>query len=169
MASIRTYRNSTPTFTYNVTGADEAGIDLDKMAIGMTLSWDNFTAYILPAPEVYDFFDITEGATVVAYRDNRYCRHINGTNSFSITLPLWRLSSSLGDEATYQVFLFNRETLSLIGGDDENIRPAIMQPINIVIDAGSFVLYDSLVPPIIGSVKPIIGSVKRNEKYISLV
>ena len=151
MRNIVAYKRSTPTYVYNVTGADVSGIDIDTLAIGMTIKWTNFTVYILPLLNVNSMFNIVESATVKTYQSNTYCRHEDRTNTFIITLPLWRLPTTLTGEATYQIFLFNDTQYSeIVTSGKALITPATIQATNVVIDNGGFELLDSYVPPIIG-------------------
>jgi len=152
MRNIQAYKRSTPTYVYNVTGADAAGIDIDALAIGMVIKWETYTVYILPSLGTNSMFDIDESDTTVkTYESDTYCRHYAGTNSFIITLPLWRLPTAVTGEAIYQIFLFNKTPYS-VGETDASggINPAMIQAINIVIDNGGFELLDSYVPPIAG-------------------
>lgn len=151
MRNIQAYKRSTPTYVYNVTGADVSGIDIDTLAIGMTIKWTTFTAYILPRLDTNSMFNIVESATVKAYQSDTYCRHESGTNTFIITLPLWRLPTTLTGEAVYQIFLFSKSQYSKVVTDGATLLvPATIQATNVVIDNGGFELLDSYVPPIIG-------------------
>lgn len=138
-------------------------INLDDLGIGMTISWDNYTAHFLP-PRSYDMFDITTSATVALFEHAAYATHESGTNSFSLNIPLWRLPSTLEDEAQYQIYLFRLKPYALINYQppDGSGTPGVMHATNIVIDYGGFNLIDSLVPT-------ILGQEKRTERDITLI
>ena len=160
MRNITAYRRSTPTYVYNISGADVSGIDLDTMSIGMTIKWDDYTVYILPESGTYNMFGIVESATVKVLRSPYYSSHDLNTNSFKLSLPLWKLPSSLGDEATYQIFLFRSTPFSTVryNEETETLTLGTMPATNIVIDAGAFMFIDSLVPPIVGQEGPAVPS-----------
>lgn len=164
MRNITAFRRSTPTYVYNISGADLTNINLDDLGIGMTISWDNYTAHFLPLRSPYDMFDITPSETVALFEHPAYATHDSGTNSFSLNIPLWRLPSTLEDEGRYQIYLFRLRPFAAINYQppDGSGTPGVMHATNIVIDHGGFNLIDSLVPA-------IIGQAKRTERDITLI
>ena len=168
MRDLIAKRASTPTYVYNITDAQLSGVDIDKLKIGMTIKFgtgtsaEEPTVYILPENTLDDIFDITTSTSVLALSDPSYCTHAQKTNTFIVTVPLWRLSSSVISDAIFQVYLFgeNKYTESTVR-DVDGVPTTTMSTVryhNIIIDEGAFTLSESLVPP-------LVGDPKRAESY----
>lgn len=160
MGNIRTFKRSTPTLVYNIEGAGAAGINLDQMAIGITIVIGSITMIITASPSTSDIFDIEESDTIIVVRANNYSSHTQETNSFSITLPLWMLPLDIEESGEYQVFIYQLDGMTQYtskGYTQVNGEPVFLgdsraqiRPTNIVIDTGSITLFDSLVPNLAG-------------------
>lgn len=153
MRNIKEFSRTTPSYTYNVN--DAVGIDLDRFAIGMSIKLGNYTCYALPRLETQHIFDLTPSAEVGVFESNAYSTHVDGTNSFTVTFPLWRIPSGVADsEGTYQIFLFRVDTGSTLNTtEDGTTQPATISPNNVVLDYGGFTILESLVPPLKDSAK----------------
>ena len=176
MRNISAKRRTTPTYIYNISDAQASGIDLERMQIGMTIVFGNGnskfepTVYVLAKNETNDIFEVPgedPNNGIVHFIDSAYCQHTTNSNSFSVTLPLWKLHPSVISEATFQTFLYG-SVLRAGGGtivDDDGVDVPMVSLVtlhNIVIDEGLFTLEESLVPP-------IVGQSKRNENYVEFV
>ena len=151
MRTINAYRRTTPTYVYNINDAETAGLDLDNFEIGMVLKFGTFTAYVLPVIDGTIFAPVTESSTKKLYVDSRYAWHTPDTNTFHIRVPLWRLPSTVEDEGSFQVFLFNNSSYSNYASDDDGtVVPGQIQAVTMVIDGGSYVLNDNDMPPMLG-------------------
>jgi len=153
MRNIKEFAGSTPTYVYNISDAASVGMDLEKMSIGMSIQLGDATYYVLPdivIPEIFDFSDVQADRV---WRNDNYCRHVANSNQFIITPPLWRIPrNNTETEGIYQIFLYMLIPHSLIvtdhTGDIVTERPAVFNPLNVIIDYGGFVLLDRIAPPL---------------------
>jgi hypothetical protein len=159
MRNIKEFAGTTPVYVYNISDADIARVELNKMAIGMSISLGENVYYVLPVDTPPEIFDFTGVPAENIWRNNNYCKHIANSNQFILTVPLWRIPlSETETSGTYQIFLFMEEDYSISetiyeDGEIVGIRPTVVNPINMVIDYGGFALLDRLAPKLIGQSK----------------
>ena len=153
MRNIKEFAQTTPTYVYNISDAVTAGLELDKMAIGMAIVFGTATDQIYyifgERPTIMDLSDGT--ALIEAY----YATHIDKTNTFVLNVPLWRIASkNVGESGQYQIFLYQKELYSVgTTKEDGTGNPDRIPPRNVVIDYGAFTLLDRLAPEILGAAK----------------
>lgn len=162
MRTIKAYRRTTPTFVYNITDAQAAGVDMENLKICMSIKFGSGilatepTVYVLPVNDDSDMFDFagTDPTYTKVWSDPTYCRRDPNSNSFAITLPLWKLPNLCVSDAIFQVFLFGEsERTSGTTLIDGSIIPSVVNRHNILIDEGDFFLEDSILPPLVAEPK----------------
>jgi len=149
MRELTVYANSTPSFQFTITDATDAGLDLQKYAIGMSIWDENSKVLILPDyvnGVATTFWDV-EGTLVK--RHAGYCSY-KGNGKYNITIPFL---PSLSGQYTYEVFLFSvsQEVAEeeIVGEEEERTTSnAITRYRVVVIDAGTIEFAESGIPSI---------------------
>ena len=162
MRTIKAYRRTTPTYVYNITDAQAAGVAMASLKICMSIKFGTGilpiepTVYVLPIDDANDMFDFdrVDPTYTKVWADQTYCRRDPSSNSFAITLPLWLLPDNCVSDAVFQVFLFGEsERTSGTTLPDGSIIPSVVNRHNILIDEGDFYLEDSILPPMVAPPK----------------